>query len=222
MTNFVIFTLAVLLLSTDVECGKNKEVKELEKRVDTLEQMLKDSKSTSVSSSTFTRWGHTECGGDAEVVYTGYMAGSRLGQLGGGSNYLCLTPEPKFATVDKATNPISLLFGARFKFDDDKEFSEALCVVCMIPRSSVIMIPGTNQCKDGWNLEYWGYLVSQSYIQKRTEFICMDENPKAQQNRTNKDFSAALVKVETRYGKLPEQYPVGYELTCAVCSFGSR
>ncbi|KAL4227203.1 hypothetical protein ACF0H5_012649 [Mactra antiquata] len=42
MTNFVIFTLALLLLSTDVNCGKDKTYKKLEKRVDELEQMLKE------------------------------------------------------------------------------------------------------------------------------------------------------------------------------------
>ncbi|KAL4240276.1 hypothetical protein ACF0H5_001070 [Mactra antiquata] len=191
-------------------------------RSENVEAYLNEMDSKNAGASTFTRWGHTECGGDAEVVYKGYMAGSQEKQTGGGSNYLCLTSEPKFATVNEELSQIGLLYGVRFKFDDDKEFSEALCVVCMIPRSSVIMIPGTNQCKDGWNLEYWGYLVSQAYKQERTEFICMNAYPKALQNRTDKDYTGILVKVETRYGKLPDQYTIGYELTCAVCSFGSR
>ncbi|KAL4238092.1 hypothetical protein ACF0H5_002804 [Mactra antiquata] len=173
-------------------------------------------------SSTFTRWGHTECGGDAKVVYAGYMASSFVNHTGGGSNYLCLTPEPKYGKLNKDIQKISLLTGVEYQLGESNTFHDAPCVVCIIPRSSVIMIPGTNQCEDGWNLEYGGYLAAQAFFEKRTEFICLDEYPQNREGGGRDLGSGHLYRVEIRLGALPQPpFLRGYELTCAVCSFES-
>ncbi|KAL4233789.1 hypothetical protein ACF0H5_008467 [Mactra antiquata] len=266
MACFAIFTLAVILLSTDVFCGKNDPYEpefdyqklvikqlhdmeesgknrdgEFEKRKEEMYKLLKNLKDTKATIntlkedlemldaqgyrgvSTFTRWGHTECGGDAEIVYSGYMGGSYFSYTGSGSNYVCLTSEPIYNEYTASAATIGWMYGVEYMLGHGFDSHDAPCVVCRIPRNSVIMIPGTNQCNEGWKLEYRGYLASQAYNQQNKKYICLDERPQSIPNSSAKQNGAYLYLVEGRCPSLHSPpYINNYELTCAVCSFTSQ
>ncbi|KAL4232977.1 hypothetical protein ACF0H5_007664 [Mactra antiquata] len=174
-------------------------------------------------SSTFTRWGHTECGGDAEEVYSGYMAGSYFSHAGSGSNYICATSKIKYGAVDGRAEVQGLAYGIEYRLGDANEYHDAPCVVCRIPRNSAIMIPGTNECEEGWTTEYRGRLASQAYNQHSKDYICLDERPQWLDNGKGSQGGGYLYKVAGRCGPLQcPPYKDYYYLTCVVCSFGTR
>ena len=98
----------------------------------------------------------------------------------------------------------------------------APCAACYVGgRSTILMIPARRWCPAGWNLEYTGYLVSDSIHdanRRRTSYICMDLVPEVAVGRSTNQ-GAAIFPVEVTCGTLPcSKYFTGRELTCVVCS----
>ena len=105
-------------------------------------------------------------------------------------------------------------------FNKNLHQENAPCSVCRSSRPTVIMIPGRNQCYNGWTLEYKGYLVAGfSNRTAASEYICLDDNPDVVPGGQADQNGALLYLVEGRCGSLPcPPYVHGRELTCAVCS----
>ena len=83
------------------------------------------------------------------------------------------------------------------------------------------MVPGKNQCHDGWTLEYHGYLSSGKYDQAAgSEYICVDTHPDLLSETSTTNSNGKLFYfVEGRCGSLKcPPYVNGRELTCAVCT----
>ena len=82
------------------------------------------------------------------------------------------------------------------------------------------MIPGRNQCDDGWQTEYVGFLAAEYYLYYRTEFVCVDGEAEANPDGSSADVHGVLFHTaQTRCGSLPcPPYEDKKDLLCVVCS----
>lgn len=190
--------------------------------------------------STYVRWGRTTCNTGSTVLYKGFVVGSVWNDAGSGANYLCLPLDLQIGnTVAGRQNYSGSLYGVQYNFLEgyavnDKPFSfanvggqnlnfmDALCAVCYSATSSTnVMIPGRQDCGKNnadWKVEYKGYLMSTTFNQKRSEYICVDEAPEAQASSTENKLGGALAPVQLGCGILPCSDIDANEVTCAVCS----
>ena len=153
------------------------------------------------------------------------MGGSNYNHQGGGADHLCLHSEPVFKSNDEKRSDRATVYGAEYHdpiFDEHLEHHDVPCAVCMVTRSQVLMIPGTNKCSEGWTTEYVGQIASENSdtSNKRSEFICLDENPEVTQNSSpDKDHGVVLHAAQTICGSLPcLPYIEDRDLLCVVCS----
>ena len=182
------------------------------------------------------RWGRNNCSGNGtELVYSGYAAGAEYHSSGGGANYICLSPDPLWGHYNDAHDASATLVGGEYEFDGIRAATggdttaylhksvgdeDAPCSVCRSRRSTVIMIPGRNQCYMGWTLEYKGYLVAGHDKEiAASEYVCLDDHPNViPGGHTNQD-GKLFDFVEGRCGSLTcPPYVDGREITCVVCS----
>lgn len=192
--------------------------------------------------SSYVRWGRSTCPPGARVLYNGYIAGSKDDHPGTAFNVLCAHDTPQWGknNVPGFQDYAGYLVGAEFEmwaaggFPDDKPFEktnadgvplgdrEPVCVVCHVSRSTNIMIPGRQDCGPGnedMRLEYKGFLMSEYYNRKRSEFLCIDEAPEAWIGSEGNKNGLLLYPVQSTCGSLPcPEYVDGSEVTCAVCS----
>ncbi|XP_060571948.1 uncharacterized protein LOC132730108 [Ruditapes philippinarum] len=131
---------------------------------------------------TYTRWGRSSCPLGATTVYDGFTAGLLYRHTGAATNHMCLSKKPKYHYHSKKPRYTTLIYGAEDETHDsiwDKLVNHDIpCVVCHVPRSSIIMIPGRDDCPGNFKLEYWGYLMAGRFNhQAGTEYLCFDGNP---------------------------------------------
>ncbi|XP_060592346.1 uncharacterized protein LOC132747055 [Ruditapes philippinarum] len=175
---------------------------------------------------TYTRWGRSSCPHGATTVYDGFTAGSYYTQTGAATNHMCLSKKPKYHYHSKKPRYTTFIYGAEYETHDsiwDKLVNHDIpCVVCHVPRSSIIMIPGRDDCPDNFKLEYRGYLMAGRYKhQAGTEYLCFDGNSIAAEysSQANRD-GALFYFVEAVCGSLKcRPYESGTQITCAVCSY---
>ncbi|XP_020912362.1 short-chain collagen C4 [Exaiptasia diaphana] len=176
----------------------------------------------------YIRWGKTSCPSSAKLVYKGRVGGEHYGSTGGGSNYVCLTESPKYASYNDAYQSSGYMYGAEYQtkhsynpFPHNPHDHDVPCAVCYVPnRNTKLMIPATYECPAGWSKEYWGYLMVSAYsLKNQKDFICVDKNPEVVKGSVHDHNGALLYTVEGRCGSLPcLPYVEGRELTCAVCT----
>ena len=153
---------------------------------------------------------------------------------GGAAEYICLPRDPIWGYYEDSVQESNAgVHGAEYQlyqktlsnfFESNIKmgYDDAPCAVCRAPRSSVVMIPGRNQCYPGWTKEYHGYLAAGADGNAAaSEFVCLDIGAEIltggahAQNKNGKVFYLA----EARCGSLPcPPYVDGRELTCVVCS----
>ncbi|WAR18452.1 hypothetical protein MAR_000290 [Mya arenaria] len=198
--------------------------------IDKLQNIIRGSKSTNVGT-TYTRWGKPSCPGNGtETIYSGLVAGSHYTHKGAAANYLCLTQQPSWNKYNDKQEAGGLVYGAEYEFyhrsrqhffgreiiDEDPP-----CAVCRTERPTVIMIPGSRHCRDGWTMEYHGYLSSGSYGQPAaTEFVCLDVDPEVISGGRSNNNGKLFYLTEIRCGSssICPPYVNGRELSCVVCS----
>ncbi|XP_060569468.1 uncharacterized protein LOC132727890 [Ruditapes philippinarum] len=180
----------------------------------------------------YVRWGRTTCPSDNEVLYTGQAAGSDWQSPGAASNFLCLTNEPQWGLYEEGVNSGAQVYGAEYEFKDfhpdkgseyfnqDLNDHDAPCSVCQTPRSSVLMIPGRQECFPGWTKEYSGYLVAGAGQHRAaTEYICLDGEAENISPELGNTDGKVMYLVDAVCGTLRcPPYIQGRELTCVVCS----
>ncbi|XP_071131282.1 uncharacterized protein [Mytilus edulis] len=176
-------------------------------------------------SSTYIRWGRSDCSGvNTEVVYSGYAAGEKhytSGYRGGASNMLCLPNNPELS--DKSGSGNSFIFGTEFEgnqFASDSNSNDVPCVLCRSSNTaSSVMIPGRKTCYAGWKEEYNGILASSAYSHAPSPYICVDANPTyVKGGQQNKD-EHLLYATSMRCGSLPcPPYKDNVQVYCVVCS----
>ncbi|CAH1780625.1 unnamed protein product [Owenia fusiformis] len=167
----------------------------------------------------YTRWGRTTCPSGVEKVYSGIIGNSHYTNTGSGGNYLCLPMEPEWGYTMAGTQSGTYIYGVEYEvqyannpfltdnFPDPTQPAswlheqDAVCAVCRVPeRSSHFMLPAMKTCPDSWIKEYNGYLMSMHNNFHKTEFICVDESPEADEGgHENKNGGLLYVRDLTEY-----------------------
>lgn len=217
--------------TNDMQKIEEKLKDETEKRIEIENKFRKIENSISLdkTGATYVRWGRTTCPGNGtEMVYKGYAAGSHYTTAGAAANYLCLPEEPLWNVYQDGQQSGHGIYGVEYEFKnrETKRFfgklladREAPCCVCQTKLSAVLMVPGRNQCYDGWALEYQGYLVADHETHTATEFVCLDADAEPMSGGEDDVNGRLFYMSEARCGALRcPPYVQGRELTCVVCS----
>ncbi|KAL5011404.1 hypothetical protein ScPMuIL_009955 [Solemya velum] len=182
----------------------------------------------------YVRYGRTTCPENGtDMVYTGYVSGSRYTHSGGGVNYLCLPVDPVFGPVNSELPIIhaTYIYGAEYEvfgegvsqtlFGDELAQHDVPCAVCRSrERSSVFVFPAMYECHDGWHSEYNGYLVSGYYTHQSQKTIeCMDSHSEKIDGGSANLNGALFYPVVTKSGVLPSPpYLDDHVVPCSVCT----
>nr|KAG5693601.1 hypothetical protein BaRGS_014621 [Batillaria attramentaria] len=129
--------------------------------VDAEVQALKNSFTTvqEAGTSVYVRWGSSRCPNSTQLVYSGVVGGSYFNHAGAATNYLCLTLSPNLSD-HPVPGVYATLYGGEYETYDSKMEKDPVCAVCRSQHPTTIMVPGTDACLPGWNLEYSGFLMA--------------------------------------------------------------
>ena len=156
------------------------------------------------------------------------MAGAVKSDRSSGSNYLCLTENPKYNKYNKGLTKntaqiAGVKYGTTFNADGEQYSKKHIaCTVCeALGKSQTLMVPATDTCPEDWELNYKGYLSSQS-SDKRTEYICLDTEIERTSLRSSTQKTGILDKVRIKKCDIlpcgKDRYEVNNDLQCVVCS----
>jgi hypothetical protein len=158
---------------------------------------------------------------------SGYSAGKNYGEIGSGTNNICLPSDPTWLNyVDGYQEYRGAVYGTETDIPASPFFKYAVyeqdmpCAVCSSERSTTLMIPARKNCYPGWTLEYYGYLVSAAATHYNGyENVCLDGEPDFLDHGAKSDDEHVFHLVEGHCGSLPcPPYVDGRELACVVCS----
>ncbi|XP_077978982.1 uncharacterized protein LOC144434406 [Glandiceps talaboti] len=174
------------------------------------------------------------CGSDVrgdEKHGSGVMVNKYYNQVGNGGNCLCLPLVPDYdesevvsgAQTDRAYVYHTQYYGSTGPFAD-KRYFDVSCAVCLDDfHNNILMYPARNDCPAGWNVEYYGFLMSERNTHQTAEHVCVDVEGRAIPGTGDNVLGALLYPVEGRCptgSSIPcGPYVDGYELTCAMCSY---
>ena len=173
-------------------------------------------------------WGRTVCPSvtGTGLVYRGLTAGTHFTNHGGGANYICAATEDGVQYHPEATTANSndaVLHGTEYEtFNralNDLNQHNVPCAVCEVTScSKQTMIPGRLTCPDTWTAEYSGWLMSERYDHRRTQFIFLDKTPESVPDETHDTNGAVMYHVEADCSTgLPcSYYDETKELSCVV------
>lgn len=148
---------------------------------------------------------------------------------------LCLTNTPSLRSHD-APSAAATVYAAQYLNDSInlRQPQPMPCSVCEVHNaSSILTIPGSDQCPNGWTMEYNGFIMAQSSRVgsdnnfEESQYICVDDAfdsytgaRQLQQNRANTVTFMSIVKVDCGHGITcgSSKYSSTSSLTCAVCS----
>ncbi|XP_064604493.1 short-chain collagen C4-like [Liolophura sinensis] len=192
-----------------------------------------NTKLSGLAGAVYTRWGRTECPSYSTTLYQGLMAGSHYQHKGSGGNHLCLPLNPQWNKTFGGHKSEPYLYGSEFElYNTNPVFHQTnsggdffhqrdiQCAVCYTPgRPSHVMIPARLECPIGWTVEYLGFLMAAHYSHRRSEYVCVDQDPDTHPGTAKNVNSNLLYIVEDVCGPLPcPNYVDGYEVTCVVCT----
>ena len=177
----------------------------------------------------YTRWGRTECPSGTTDLYEGFVGGAWYSRNSGVSNYLCLPNSPKYVQTEEIII-LSSIYSAEYKtfastiFGSDIHDYDIPCVVCLAPRTTSVMVPGTPDCPNSLTIEYSGYLMSSASNARdhSTDVICVDSNPETMLGSEEDTNGATLyiVGADCTESFMPcGPYKHDVPLSCAVCSY---
>lgn len=203
-----------------------KELESTKQKIRKLEEEDDDTHGNSQCSSSYIRWGRTECPQNATLVYAGYSAGGKYTDTGAAVDYLCLPTNPDWDSYEDGFQSYGRINGAEYettfyaklKSLHDKDVP---CAMCRTSRAEVVMVPGKNVCYEGYTVEYRGYLMSGSYSHvAASQYVCVDGDPETLSGGDANQNGKLFYHVEAECGSLKcPPYVSGRELTCVVCSF---
>ncbi|XP_045163699.2 uncharacterized protein LOC123528018 [Mercenaria mercenaria] len=206
---------------------------EQEKMIETISRELEDSRKALENhisdGSTYVRWGRKTCPSGATVVYEGYTAGSSYEHSGGAAQALCLTTKPAWRRYTSKEEAGAYIYGAEYQTSSYNVWSylndnDVPCVVCRVPNNDVLMVPGSSNCPNDYNLQYSGYLMAGHYGHTApSDYLCVDDNPEIIERGYQNNNGYLLYFVQAKCGSLPcGPYVNNREITCAVCSFSLK
>lgn len=149
------------------------------------------------------------------------MGGSDPHSVGGAANAVCLTSQPALKEVGGEGQ---FMGGAEYGSNSfgPTANNDVPCAVCreLLDRS-ILMIPGTDVCTPGWNLQYHGLLAAGHENHKSaTQFICVDHDAESIIGGGSPlGLGRQIYAVRARCGSLEcPPYHNSKELTCVVCT----
>ncbi|XP_052776585.1 short-chain collagen C4-like isoform X2 [Mya arenaria] len=176
----------------------------------------------------YTRWGRNDCPETSQLVYRGYAAGKHYTHKGSGSDTVCLPEDPTWSNYTDSVGDgyKAYIYGTEFDdsytqiFPYNVNQQDVPCAVCLARKHTTLMIPGRNNCYNGWTKEYHGYLLTAYYDHSGPiSHICVDFEPDFLPRGETNDNGHLLYLVEARCGSLPcPPYVNGRELACVVCT----
>ena len=176
----------------------------------------------------FTRWGSKSCPQNSTKLYDGFMAGSEHDAPGGGTNFLCMHPEPHYPSdyMDTNEDDVNSLHGVEYGKHgalDKNIYYDAACVVCQHNTATSVYVQwGRVECSNGHLTQYSGLVMASRRQDTRTENICMDlERAEHGTSSAEKASSAKLYPTEfsPRADAANEgAYKKDVEVACAVCT----
>ena len=171
---------------------------------------------------TYIRWGNASCPYGADIIYSGFAAGSHNTHEGAAVDLLCLPPEPKYLKSTNGYQGWAQLYGVEYETSgtplDHSHDRNMPCALCQAyGRTNKIMIPSHYECPNGWRREYYGYLMAGAYSQKAaTQYTCVDKNLEQIPGSGASNNGYLLYTVEARCSHF---IPCSdKELTCVVCT----
>ena len=179
------------------------------------------------SAGTYVHWGSRSCDNGAELLYDGFIAGSHYTQGGQGANYLCMHPNVQWPElVHSGNDDQSILYPTEYEVASSVDPNtvghdhEAACAMCVRPSSASTYVQwGRTSCSNGHTAEYTGYVMSTTYSQAKSEFICVDSArvPAAGSSSGSQD-GALLYFTEFDAVIGGSGYVTNKEVACTVCS----
>ena len=153
--------------------------------------------------------------------FTGFAGGGSYDKSGSASEYVCLSPDPKFLKTSGLD--YGRMYGAEYEINfwaANSQDEDVPCALCRTTHATTVMIPGTNVCNNGWNRQYYGYLASGFYVQAAaSSFVCVDVNPHYRISGVGDQNGKLFYNVLAKCGALPcPPYINDHPLTCVVCS----
>ncbi|XP_065178442.1 uncharacterized protein LOC135809100 isoform X2 [Sycon ciliatum] len=220
----------------------------LTEQIRRLESMLTSShEAIDLLSTTYVHWGRRSCPSSAvhnstvHVVYSGIVAGSADSQPGNGANPLCMPMQPSWGAHHAAPQRGGKLYGATYRLGVMSEGVYNVfagnaqpggmnrrpipCTVCRVQRATTILqLPATNLCPDGYRHLYDGYLLSAAATQFKSQYLCFDKQSENATTQLPADMQVptpqmSLFPVEAQCKtNLPcQQFTNNREMTCVVC-----
>ncbi|XP_064604494.1 LOW QUALITY PROTEIN: uncharacterized protein LOC135469816 [Liolophura sinensis] len=205
----------------------------VEGRVRSGSSSRENTQQTDIAGAVYTRWGRTKCPSYSTTLYQGLMAGSHYQHKGSGSNHLCLPVNPQWNKTFGGYQFEAYLYGSEFEISSNHRIfhqtnsggdffhqRDIQCAVCNTPgRASHVMIPARLECPIGWTVEYLGFLMASHHTHRRSEYVCVDQDPDTHPATAKNVNGNLLYIVEAVCGPLPcPNYVDGYEVTCVVCT----
>ena len=171
---------------------------------------------------TYKRWGNSNCRSGATRVYAG-RTGSTHATQGGAANYLCMPNSPQYTLPYRSgVQGSSYVYGVEYENTVSAGTAQynAPCAVCYVSdKNTVLMIPAQSSCPSGWTREYYGYLMAEHKIRRRTMFECVDLNMEPVPGSVGHTTGGHLEHVEAACSGIPcPPYNNYKELNCVVCS----
>lgn len=161
----------------------------------------------------------------------GFTGGGHFTEEGSAADYICLSQDPLWGVYDDTHQTYSArVYGTEYQFSSYQygenifgkniQDQDVPCAVCLSSRSSVIMIPGRNQCYPGWTVEYSGYLVGGYFAHKAaSNYECLDSTPEVEFGGADNLNGKLMYLTEAECGALQcPPYVQDREITCVVCS----
>ncbi len=185
---------------------------------------------------TYVRYGRATCPSDAELVYSGWLAGPTTSTSysygGSGSQLLCMpmdadVPETGYSSTGNQNG--GWLYVAQYATSGTgiSEFTalnneDVPCAVCMTKSAKTVFTQhGSVSCPRGYRASYSGYLFSSAYNNWKQDHICVDRDPIAHASGSSSASTGAYIYPMYVSGSyVPDGYGLassGWELTCAVC-----
>ncbi|XP_062569698.1 uncharacterized protein LOC134231755 [Saccostrea cucullata] len=171
----------------------------------------------------FVNWGKPKCPDNtSQMVYSGFLGGSEYSTKGAAVTNVCLSPDPIFGNWS-ILGSVNVMYGSELDYDlvgHGTGTQDTTCAVCKSKiHSSVVMIPGRNECYPGWKKQYGGYLISGPTGNSPKEIICFNEDPEFVVGGGDNDNGNLLYPIKAVCGSLQcPPYVNGELLTCAVCT----
>jgi hypothetical protein len=178
----------------------------------------------------YMRIGQSTCTPSSRLLYAGMVGVSFYTDGGGGSEYLCMPPDPSWSVFTDGAQGGGRIWTTEYETGSSGTFRlrglqnrEAPCAMCeATQRRTSIMLPARRTCPSRFVADMNGYLASQQYGQQKTQYVCLDYNSlpvgTGSSNPPTNENGGLFYTTEVVTFPRDTGYVDGRELACVQCS----